>query len=121
MIKFQGSKHNEISSVARDVTCKENNGDESKNTKQQENMGLKGKSAPSGTHGKESCNRRMYADQKFGYECHNSVNYPSRNQPRTRYDTFFNGYCFCCSNFGHRAASCGFNFRNVQRRMSNYT
>ena len=33
VIKFQGSKQNEISSVARDATCKENNGEESKNTK----------------------------------------------------------------------------------------
>ena len=59
VIKFQDNKQNEISSVARDATCKENNGDESKNTKQQENMGLKATYAPSGTHGKESCNRRM--------------------------------------------------------------
>lgn len=41
-----------------------------------------------------------------------------RGQPRFRYQNFFNGYCFCCSNFGHKAANCVFNFGNIQQRMS---
>ena len=40
-----------------------------------------------------------------------------RGQPRFRYKNVFNGYCFCCSNFGHKAANCVFNFRHLQQRM----
>ena len=42
-----------------------------------------------------------------------------RRQPRFRYHNFFNGYYFCCSNFGHKAANCEFNFRNRYQRISN--
>ena len=37
-----------------------------------------------------------------------------RRQSRFRYQNFFNGYCYCCSDFGHKAGSCVFNFRNIQ-------
>jgi len=69
-------------------------------------------------HEKEQHRRVKYADQNYNYKHQNSMYY-SRNQPMVRYVNFFNGYCFCCSNFGHRAANCFYNFRNVQRRMSN--
>ena len=41
-----------------------------------------------------------------------------RRQPRLRYQNFFNGYCLCCSNFGHKAANCDINFRNRHHRIS---
>ena len=41
-----------------------------------------------------------------------------RRQPIFRYQIVFHGYCYCCSNFGHKAANCAFNFRNIQQRMS---
>ena len=41
----------------------------------------------------------------------------SRKQPKFRYQIFFNGYCYCCSDFSHNAVNCVFNFRNIQRRM----
>ena len=31
-----------------------------------------------------------------------------------RYQTFFYGYCFCCSEFGHKAIECKFNLKNLQ-------
>ena len=34
--------------------------------------------------------------------------------PRFRYQNLFHGYCYCCSNFGHKATNCAFNFRNIQ-------
>ena len=34
-------------------------------------------------------------------------------QPRFRYQSFFHGYYYCCSNFGHKVANCAFNFRNI--------
>ena len=40
-----------------------------------------------------------------------------RRQSRLRYQNFFDDYCYCCSDFGHKAASCVFNFRNIQWRM----
>lgn len=44
--------------------------------------------------------------------------YTPRRQTRYMYQNFFNGYCYCCSNFGHKAANCKFNFRNRHQRIS---
>ena len=38
--------------------------------------------------------------------------------PRFRYQFFFHGHCYCCSNFGHKYANCAFNFRNMQSKHS---
>ena len=91
VIMFQSSKQIEVPSTTKVETCKENNGNESKGTKQQENIVLKGKSVSSEVHGKEPHNRVKYTDQKFCCEHHNSMYYPFRNQQRVRYDKSFNG------------------------------
>ena len=41
----------------------------------------------------------------------------SRKQPRFRYQKIFNGYCYCCFDFGNKAINCVFNFRNIQQRV----
>jgi hypothetical protein len=33
-----------------------------------------------------------------------------------RYQNFFHGYCFYCSNFGHKIANCQIKFRDMQLR-----
>ena len=38
--------------------------------------------------------------------------------PRFKNQNLFHGYCYCCSNFGHKAANCAFNFRNIQSKNS---
>jgi hypothetical protein len=46
-------------------------------------------------------------------------NRPSqRRQPFSRYKGFFYGYCFFCSNFGHKAVNCSLRFRYEQSRHS---
>ena len=40
-----------------------------------------------------------------------------RRQPFSRYKEFFYGYCFYCSNFGHKAVNCSLRPRNEQLRF----
>jgi hypothetical protein len=39
---------------------------------------------------------------------------PQRRQIFSRYKEIFYGYCFLCSNFGHKAINCSLRFRNEQ-------
>jgi hypothetical protein len=39
-----------------------------------------------------------------------------RRRPSFRYQNFFHGYCFYCSNFGHKIANCQIKFRDMQLR-----
>jgi hypothetical protein len=47
---------------------------------------------------------------------------PRRRQTFPRYKNFFYGYCFFCSNFGHKAINCSLRLRYEQSRysMNNY-
>jgi hypothetical protein len=47
---------------------------------------------------------------------------PQRRQFFPRYKNFFYGYCFFCSNFGHKAINCSLRFKFEQSRysMNNY-
>jgi hypothetical protein len=38
--------------------------------------------------------------------------FAQRRQPFSRYNEFFYGYCFYCSNFGHKAVNCSFRLRH---------
>jgi hypothetical protein len=40
-----------------------------------------------------------------------------RRQPFSRYKEFFYGYCFYCSNFGHKTINCSLRPRNEQLRF----
>jgi hypothetical protein len=37
----------------------------------------------------------------------------SRRRPSFKYQNFFYGYCFYCSNFGHKIANCQIKFRDM--------
>jgi hypothetical protein len=41
-----------------------------------------------------------------------------RRRPSFRYQNFFHGYCFYCSNFGHKIANCQIKFRDMQLKKS---
>jgi hypothetical protein len=41
-----------------------------------------------------------------------------RIRPSLRYQNFFHGYYFYCSNFGHKIANCQIKFRDMQLRRS---
>jgi hypothetical protein len=41
-----------------------------------------------------------------------------RRRPSFRYQNFFHGYCFYCSNFGHKIVNCQIKFRDMQLRRS---
>jgi hypothetical protein len=43
--------------------------------------------------------------------------FSQRRQPFSRYKEFFYGYCFYCSNFGHKAVNCSLRRRNEQLRF----
>jgi hypothetical protein len=61
-----------------------------------------------------------FVDQK-DYR-HERNRHPQRRQIFSRYKDFFYGYCFFCSNFGHKAINCSLRFRYEQSRysMNNY-
>jgi hypothetical protein len=64
--------------------------------------------------------RTEFVDQKV-YR-HERNRPPQRRQTFSRYKNFFYGYCFFCSNFGHKAINCYLRFRYEQSRysMNNY-
>jgi hypothetical protein len=64
--------------------------------------------------------RTEFVDQKV-YR-HERNRPPQRRQTFSRYKNFFYGYCFFCSNFGHKAINCSLRFRYEQSRysMNNY-
>jgi hypothetical protein len=64
--------------------------------------------------------RTEFVDQKV-YQ-HERNRPPQRRQNFSRYTNFFYGYCFFCSNFGHKAINCSLRFRYEQSRysMNNY-
>jgi hypothetical protein len=64
--------------------------------------------------------RTEFVDQKV-YR-HERNRPPQRRQTFSRYKNFFYGYCFFCSNFGHKAINCSLRFRYEQSRytMDNY-
>jgi hypothetical protein len=43
--------------------------------------------------------------------------FTQRRQPFTRYKEFFYGYCFFCSNFGHKAVNCSLRLRHEKLRF----
>jgi hypothetical protein len=61
-----------------------------------------------------------FVDQKDYW--HDRSRPPQRRQIFTRYKDFFYGYCFLCSNFGHKAINCSLRFKYEQSRysMNNY-
>jgi hypothetical protein len=64
--------------------------------------------------------RTEFVDQKdYRYEINRP---PQRRQIFSRYKYFFYGYCFFCSNFGHKAINYSLRFRYEQSRysMNNY-
>jgi hypothetical protein len=64
--------------------------------------------------------RTEFVDQKDHW--HDRSRPPQRRQIFSRYKYFFYGYCFFCSNFGHKAINYSLRFRYEQSRysMSNY-
>jgi hypothetical protein len=47
-----------------------------------------------------------------GNHHHGSNRFSQRRQPFSRYKEFFYGYCFYCSNFGHKAVNCSLRLRH---------
>jgi hypothetical protein len=43
--------------------------------------------------------------------------FAQRRQPFSRYKEFFNGYCFYCSKFGHKAVNCSLRLRHEKLRF----
>jgi hypothetical protein len=60
--------------------------------------------------------RTEFVDQKV-YR-HERNRPPQRRKTFSRYKNFFYGYCFFCSNFGHKAINCSLRFRYEQSRYS---
>jgi hypothetical protein len=64
--------------------------------------------------------RPKFIDQKDYW--HDRSRPPQRRKIFSRYKDFFYGYCFLCSNFGHKDINCSLRFRYEQSRytMNNY-
>jgi hypothetical protein len=52
-----------------------------------------------------------------GNHQHGRNRFSQRRQPFSRYKEFFYGYCFYCSNFGHKAVNCSLRLRHEQLRF----
>jgi hypothetical protein len=52
-----------------------------------------------------------------GHHQHERNQFAQRRQPFSRYKEFFYGYCFYCSNFGHKAVNCSLRLRHKQLRF----
>jgi hypothetical protein len=118
VIKFQISKQLESSKIENIGACPFSNKIDSSNKKEQAKVGSINKLVQPGCPEKRSNNRVQNADQNYKHEDHKSMYYLPRNQPRIRHANFFNGYCFCFYNFGHKAANCLYNLRNIHRSMA---
>jgi hypothetical protein len=64
----------------------------------------------------KSNKEKMIPDKKKRYQ--NMEQQMSRRRPSFRYQKFFHGYCFYCSNFGHNIANFQINFRDMKLRRS---
>ena len=73
----------------------------------------KGKSART-----ESVGQRNNALPAQRHHQHERNQFAQRRQPSSRYKEFFYGYCFYCSNFGHKAINCSLRFRYEQSSFS---
>jgi hypothetical protein len=60
----------------------------------------------------ESVEQRNNALPTQGHHQHERNRFAQRRQPFSRYKEFFYGYCFYCSNFGHKAVNCSFRLRH---------
>jgi hypothetical protein len=72
----------------------------------------KGKSART-----ESVEQRNNALLAQRHHQHERNRFAQRRQPFSRYKEFFYGYCFYCSNFGHKAVNCSLRIRREQLRF----
>jgi hypothetical protein len=68
----------------------------------------------------ESVEQRNNALPAQGNHQHGRNRPTQRRQPFSRYQGFFYGYCFFCSNFGHKVVNCSLKFRYEQERHSRY-
>ena len=66
--------------------------------------------------GNEASTRIRNSDQNYQPRIAQKHNQQKGRPLRFRYQVFFHGYCYYCSNFGHKAANCGLNFRNMQSK-----
>ena len=62
------------------------------------------------TKGNEASTKVRNSDQN--YQPRNAQKHSQQKEipPILRYQIFFYGYYYCCSNFSHKAANCEFNF-----------
>jgi hypothetical protein len=72
----------------------------------------KGKSART-----ESIEQRNNALPAQRHHQHERNRFAQRRQPFSRYKDFFYGYCFYCSNFGHKDVNCSLRIRREQLRF----
>jgi hypothetical protein len=93
--------------------------DNNKPTKTKEDNQLPRRSKEKGVR-TESVEQRNNALPAQGNHQH-GINRPAqRRQPFSRYQGFFYGYCFFCSNFGHKVVNCSLKFRYEKARHSRY-
>jgi hypothetical protein len=65
----------------------------------------------------ESVEQRNNALPAQRHHQHERNRFSQRRQPFSRYKEFFYGYCFYCSNFGHKAVNCSLRLRHEQLRF----
>ena len=70
------------------------------------------------TKGNEASTRIRNSNQNYQPRIAHKHSEQKGKPPRFKYQIFFHGYCYCFSNFGHKATKCAFNFTNIQSKNS---
>jgi hypothetical protein len=86
-----------------------NDNNKSVETKEYNQSPRRGKGKGSRTESVEQINNTPSSQ---GNHQHGRNRHAQRRQPFSRYKDFFYGYCFYCSNFGHKDVNCSLRFRH---------
>jgi hypothetical protein len=96
------------------VKCTTNNNNEPVGTKEDNQPPRTSKVKDDRTESVEQRSNALTAER-----CHQPGRnrFEQRRQPFPRYKEFFHGYCFYCSNFGHKAVNCSLRMGHEQLRF----
>jgi hypothetical protein len=94
--------------------CTTNNNKEPAETKEDNQLPRTSKGKNARTESVEQRNNVLAVERCHQ---HGRNRFAQRRQPFPRYKEFFHGYCFYCSNFGHKDVNCSLRLRHEKLRF----
>jgi hypothetical protein len=96
------------------VKCTTNDNNKTAETKEGNQPPRMSKEKGTRTESVEKINSVLPTERRYQ---HGRNRFAQRRQPFSRYKEFFYGYCFYCSNFGHKDVNCSLRLRHEQLRF----